>query len=227
MIWSSWHCTAVFICNDAAVSSLVVLFSVNLIRPVFSTLSWDSSLFVSCFPPKQSFRVVVAFWCHRHYQQVFELCVNQHKHFDDTVLLSLVMELNWVVEETGQCFASRWRLGFRETTWHQLTSESRLCKKVYTNYVVQNDQPCGMTVHSSVLSLWMQWETSRKYGASIVKTSRLSASMPWPWRTWPTTTGRINARARDASSGAAGTAVDGYCLETDLVLFRAFHIWNG
>lgn len=116
MIWSSWHCTAVFICNDAAVSSLVVLFSVNLIRPVFSTLSWDSSLFVSCFPPKQSFRVVVAFWCHRHYQQVFELCVNQHKHFDDTVLLSLVMELNWVVEETGQCFASRWRLGFRETT---------------------------------------------------------------------------------------------------------------
>lgn len=88
-------------------------FSVNLIRPVFSTLSWDSSLFASSFPPKQSFRVVVAFWCHRHYQQVFELCVNQHKHFDDTVLLSLAMEFQRAVEETGWCFASRlkiWKL---------------------------------------------------------------------------------------------------------------------
>jgi len=70
---------------------LFVLFSVNLIKPCIFHSFMGRLTFVSSFPPKQSFWVVVAFWCHCRYQQVFELCVtvNQHKHFDETVLLSL------------------------------------------------------------------------------------------------------------------------------------------
>lgn len=163
--------------------------------------------FCQFFPSKAVlFRVVVAFWCHRHYQQVFKLCVNQHKHFDDTVLLSLAMEF----QKPDGVLRAIWKSEIRETTYISWLQKVGFVR-TFTGYAVQNDQSCGVTVHSSVLSFWIQWEISRKYGASIVKTSRLSVSMPWPWRTWPTTTGRINARARDASSGAAGMTVDGQC----------------